>query len=251
MADKLKKIRDLYDSRSVYGEYSTLAPNSRGNLKSRYVATVFDEALLPLVKRLSKGELLLDYGCGTGIFLKKLENFPATAIGTDISFEMLRVAQKILTYKNNSLLYMTDGTTIPFCKHAFNCILAREVLCHVPDSELPGLLKELYRCLKPGGKFILLDQISESPKWQNYPKTPLIKKRSIKQILNFFQDIGFTLQEHHVVRRPRFLWIYLFQFNLLPSSFLRPLAKAELYVNKKYSPVHTNRWHDVLFEFNK
>ena len=251
MSDSLKKIRNLYDSRSAYGEYSTLAPSSKGNLKSRYIATVFDQALIPLVKQLRETDLLLDYGCGTGIFIKKIENFPANTIGTDISFEMLRIAQNLVSSSSNASLFMTDGKSIPFRQHVFDCILAREVLCHVPDSILPTLLQELYKSLKQGGKFILLDQVSESTKWQEYPKTPLIKKRSVKQILDMFQGVGFTVQDYYVVRRPRFFWIYLFQFKLLPRILLSPLAKTELYINRKFSAVLTHRWHDVLFEFYK
>ena len=82
-------------------------------------------------------------------------------------------------------------------------------------------------------------------------KTPLIKKRSIENVIEIAYKAGFVLQQNYVVRKPRFPWIYLFQLKLLPTQFLKPLARAELKYNKYFSSVRTNRWHDVLFIFIK
>ena len=170
MSNKINKIRDLYDQRSKYGKYSTLAPGSKGNLKSKYVATVFNEALLPLISSYKENQFIFDFGCGTGIFIKSIKNNSFSIIGGDISFEMLKIANDLSNKDKRISLLMLDGINIPIKDDCIDCVMAREVLCHVPDSNYSSTFQDLYNCLKPGGKLIVLDQVSQSKKWQNYEK---------------------------------------------------------------------------------
>ncbi len=252
MIEHTNRVRELYDGREEHGPYGTLAPDDKGGRKSRYVAAVFDAALKPLLMRSAGPLRLLDYGCGTGIFSLRMQACAQLVAGIDISHPMLKIAQQMMQQQSRPVvLAMTDGIRLPFGDGAFNCGVARETLCHVADADMPAILAELKRVIVPGGRFYLLDQVSESPRWQSDPRAPLVKKRPVAEITALFANAGFDLQQAFAVRQPRFPWIYPIQFGIVPGFLFRPLAWLEVCWNKLFCPLHTRRWQDALFVFEK
>ena len=252
MNEMVDDTRKLYDELGRYGPYSTLAPNNRGGAKSRYVAAVFDAALLPLFARETRPVRLLDFGCGTGIFTVQVQRYADPVVGIDISQGMLHVARDLAKQHNCPIpLVQYDGLRIPFAEAAFNRIVARGSLCHVPDSCIVDVLAELARVLEPQGMFYLLEQVSESPRWQRHPASPLQKRRGVDELIGLFTDAGFELESARTVRQPRFPWIYLIWFRLIPSRFIPPLARMEVLWNRYLCRLKTNRWQDDLFVFRR
>ncbi|MGX7244874.1 class I SAM-dependent methyltransferase [Enterococcus quebecensis] len=105
----------------------------------------------------TKGETLLDYGCGTGLIGLELVNEFAEIIFVDPSVEMIRIVeQKIKQMK------IVNAKTIADCfseEHVLgvkaDIIIVSLVLLHVPDTE--DLLKELYDVLNPNGEILIVD----------------------------------------------------------------------------------------------
>lgn len=250
MYDVTKELKLYYDDLAKNGPYATLAPDNRGGPKSRYVAEVFDAALLPVLRRETISLRLLDFGCGTGIFTIKAQPYVKEIVGVDLSLGLLSVARKLAAKSGVEISFMqSDGGRLPFRNHAINRVLAREVLCNVPDEALPDVLKEFARILEPKGKVYLLEQVSESPFWQRHPMTPLVRKRSVDELINLFKTAGFGLESAVTVRQPRFPWIYLIWFRILPMFFIPLLAKLEVLWNRRFCPLRTRRWQDALFVF--
>jgi len=111
---------------------------------------------------ITKGEVILDFGCGAGvdtIFASKLTGDEGRVVGLDIVPEMLLKAKSNKTSAGISniefLLSLEDS--LPFEDNTFDSIISNSVINLVPEKE--DILKELYRCLKPGGKIMLVDQI--------------------------------------------------------------------------------------------
>lgn len=112
--------------------------------------------------RIEEGEKVLDFGCGAGvdtIFAAKMTGDTGRVIGIDIVPEMLDKAKK-----NRDALGLTNvefavskGETLEFSEGYFDTIISNSVINLVPEKEV--ILKEFYRCLKPGGKLLLVDQI--------------------------------------------------------------------------------------------
>ena len=252
MDDSARANQSHYDNIAKNGAYGTLAPDNRGGPKSRYVAAVFDATLLPLFRAEDEPVRLLDFGCGTGIFTVQVKALTQQVVGIDLSMGLLRVAQQVATDSGQAISFvLADGAHLPLRPSAVNRIVAREVLGTISDSVLPQTLQELARVLEPGGKFYLLDQVSESPRWQRNPRDPLIRRRSVDEVLHLFRSAGFELKSSVAVRQPRFPWIYPIWFRLIPTYFIQPLARLEVTWNRRFRPVRTRRWLDALFVFRK
>lgn len=250
MPDVSQELKLYYDDLAKHGPYATLAPDNQGGPKSRYIAEAFDAALLPLLESETVPLRLLDFGCGTGIFTIKAHPHVRQIMGVDLSSGLLAVALALAARKGLKIPFIqANGKKLPFRDHAVNRIVAREVLCNVPDEVMADVLEEFGRVLEPKGKVYLLEQVSESPFWQRHPKTPLVRKRSVDELINLFGKAGFELESAFTVRQPRFPWIYLIWFRILPGIFIPPLARLEVAWNRRFCPIRTRRWQDALFIF--
>lgn len=125
---------------SFYHDYRTKI-NPRGWFYNEFLEMPATLELLGNVK----GKKILDYGCGSGIYLKLLKSKGANVKGFDISEEMLKIAKK-----NNPSLELRQGSgyAIPF-KEQFDVIVASLVVHYMNDWD--KMFKEMARVLKKRG----------------------------------------------------------------------------------------------------
>ena len=98
------------------------------------------------------GETLLEIGCGTGSSLLDTPD-QVCAIGYDISFKMLSLTRARLEKAGKSAgLAQGDALRLPFGSENFNCIFMAFTLELMDTPEIPIVLKEIRRVLKPGGR---------------------------------------------------------------------------------------------------
>lgn len=74
---------------------------------------------------------MLDRGCDTGIFLKKLTEKFSKVYGVDISMDMLQKINEKSEHVKGTLV--GDGMNLPFLANSFDCVVCRGVLHHLPD----------------------------------------------------------------------------------------------------------------------
>jgi SAM-dependent methyltransferase len=123
-------------------------------------APTYDETLNPVVfmdarhsvRVLSPaaGELILDAGCGTGRNLGPIKDPGARPIGVDFSPAMLEVAHRL--HPDVDLAVADLQRTLPFGDARFEATICTLVGEHL--AELPSVLAELRRVLKPGGRLV-------------------------------------------------------------------------------------------------
>ena len=130
-------------------------------------------------KKLNPGSVL-DLGSGTGASYSNLINFDVTALDPD---------ERMLSLNNFEKKVVGKGEELPFNEKSFDNVLCCFVWRNIADTE--KALSEVYRVLKPGGKFILLDMTR--------PKNSFLKiihKIGTYILLHFVGFITLNLKEY-------------------------------------------------------
>ena len=78
------------------------------------------------------GESLLDVGCGTGFFTRRMSlSIGGKAIGIDINENWIRYAWK--KNKGQTFYAVADAGALPFADAAFHMVISVAALCFIPD----------------------------------------------------------------------------------------------------------------------
>jgi len=100
--------------------------------------------------------MILENGCGVGMYVEHLSSFGGTVIGLEYDFERAREARI-----NSPDILNAAGESIPLPSGTFNLILSHEVIEHVQDDR--AAIREMIRVLrspdavsgKPGGRAVI------------------------------------------------------------------------------------------------
>jgi SAM-dependent methyltransferase len=100
-----------------------------------------------------KSMRVLDFGCGHGRYMDVFASALTTnnVYGVDVNGPYVENAYK-RGYKNLALL-SPIVSALPFATNSFDVVFSSNVIEHIPYSLYLGYLKEIFRVLKPGGKF--------------------------------------------------------------------------------------------------
>lgn len=138
----------------------------------------FAEHKVKLLQEFEENKKLrfLDLGCGDGTtegFVNTI--FPAFTIeAIDISAESIAIAEKKPIRQTHFTIY--DGSTIPFEDNYFDIVFVASVLHHINFEHHPGILKEIHRVLKPGGRLYLFEHNPINPVTRYFVKTCIFDK---------------------------------------------------------------------------
>lgn len=99
--------------------------------------------------------IVLEIGCGIGRITRHVAAHCAELHGIDISEEMIRKAGVNLREFQNVRLHVGNGFSLPFPDKTFDFLYSCRVFQHIPKNIVLNYLKEAFRVLKPGAKFLL------------------------------------------------------------------------------------------------
>ena len=155
------------------------------------------------------GTSVLDLGSGTGAAFDQLLNYETTAIDPD------KKMLELNTFENKVL---GSAENLPFEDNSFDNVFCCFVWRNVSDTN--KALQEVYRVLRPGGKFILLDMTR--------PKNSFLKilhKIGTFKVLHLIGLLTFNLKEY------RFLYKSL-DFYPQPENHLKKDTFIDLQIER-------------------
>lgn len=135
-------------TKTIQGKLWSAAP--------QYWAQHFEPWFLPMYRtaleqlRLTKAHLVLDAGCGSGLFTYMATKAGAQVMGIDAAAGLLEVAKR----RNPGVNFLEeDLEALPFTDNAFNVVVGFNSFQYAGSFE--KALQEAKRILKPGGKLVV------------------------------------------------------------------------------------------------
>lgn len=137
------------DEKAAVAMYKGLSEEYHGlrTKKSFYNEMTEMPAMIKVLGDL-KDKKLLDWGCGSGLYIKKLKKKCKEIKGFDISPEMVEIAREL---NPGVEIKVGSGTKIPF-REKFDVVFASLAIHYLKDLDKP--FKEIKRVLKPRGIFV-------------------------------------------------------------------------------------------------
>lgn len=103
---------------------------------------------IKVATKLNAEKTIVEYGCGTGIYSRKLASTCAQVISIDISPDLLRKAASLSIDCPNIKYLEADAMNTGLTDNAFDAVVGVSVLHHL---EFDLAFREIFRILKPGG----------------------------------------------------------------------------------------------------
>ncbi|UCD99160.1 MAG: class I SAM-dependent methyltransferase [Chloroflexota bacterium] len=132
--------------------------------------------------------IVLENGCGVGIYLTRLATSSSKAIGLEYDFSRAQEA-----HLNNQLVVNAAGEYLPLPSGSFDLILSHEVLEHVQNDR--ACVEEMVRVMRPGGRMVV-----------------------------FVPNRGYPFETHGIYWRGRYHFGNIPLINYLPSNMRDRLA---------------------------
>ena len=145
------------------------------------------------------GMQIADLGCGSGVFSDELHERGLECVGLDLSFNLVRVGTQ--TYPATQFVN-GDVETQPFADNAFDLVVLSGLVHHLPDPSRCAI--EVFRILKPGGRFVAFDPNRRNPFMYLYRDrtSPIYSSKGVtenerpvlsEEVAQTFSDAGFEV----------------------------------------------------------
>lgn len=103
---------------------------------------------------------LLDVGCGTGtLLILAKERYPQIKMtGIDVDPKVLSIARNKTQKAKLEIEYLEASSgKLPFTDASLNVVVSSLVFHHLPTDVKKQTIEEIYRILKKGGRFLIVD----------------------------------------------------------------------------------------------
>ncbi|MFQ5712228.1 MAG: class I SAM-dependent methyltransferase [Candidatus Geothermarchaeales archaeon] len=203
----LRVLRTKDEAKRFYDRISKFYDYLTGAFERRYAYRALDRLSI------EKGEAVLEIGFGTGHCLKRIAERvgqAGKAYGIDISSGMLEVTKRRLDkagLTDRVELYCGDAGSLPYGDGVFDAVFTSFTLELFDTPEIPRVLSEIKRVLKPGGRLGVASMSKEDGrsillrlyewvhrKWPKYVDCrPIYVEQSLK-------DAGYEIKSKEKIR---------------------------------------------------
>ncbi len=164
----------FFDSHAAAAAYDVFTPATNQRLIDAFAR----------LSGLPAGTRVVDLGCGSGVFTGVLQQRGYRCVGVDLSPKLIALAQANFPGID---FHVGDIEHLPFADASFDGVLLSGVVHHLPEPS--RCAEEVFRILRPGGKFVAFD-----PNRMN-PFMYLYRDRSSP----FYSSVGVTENERPVL----------------------------------------------------
>ena len=192
-----------------YQNVSRFYENTRTAVGVDIIRNHLENGELPINK-----QLLVDAGCGTGLYSAALVNHVRKIEAIDLNAGMLKIAkEKMESEEKKGLInfYISSIDSLPLDNDTVDAVMINQVLHHLPDNSTGGwnhhekVFREFWRVLKSGGMLIINSCSPEQIEcgFWFYNLIPEAKQKMTQKVINLsdlnnlLRNCGFsnTVQE--------------------------------------------------------
>ena len=200
---------------------SGIDPADRRGHKNHYIDLLQKMALEEILE-LKGDETVLDFGCGSGRISYWIAPKVKKVVGMEVTPEMIELAEKNRIGQNVEFI-LYDGVNFPALASSFDLILSVGVLQTMKGEGLKRALSELVKDLKPAGKLILIEQVSDHPE---------VGRPRLREYLQAFEESKLICSRYYPLRNGRWWCLYLIRYGFVPGKWFRQIASWELKRNR-------------------
>jgi SAM-dependent methyltransferase len=135
---------------AIYDQRQDGLPNILGSWLERFAATVRPHGVVA------------DLGCGPARHGQVLAGLGFQVVGVDLSAGMVAIAHQRLPGR----VAQGDLRHLPIANAALDGVWSAAALLHVPRTDVPAVLAEYRRVLRPGGTLGLVTAAGEQEAWE-------------------------------------------------------------------------------------
>lgn len=166
-------------------------------------------------KFVSKGNLVLDVGCGAGAKSKYISGKGLRMRGFDFSENLIEIAKKEVPEVQFDVLDMYDIDSV---RGVFDGVFVQAVLLHIPKKDIPTIFEKLARKVKLGGylyiavKEIKPGQPAEEIKREDdygYPFERFFSYFTMEELKEYFSLINFKIVYTSREQSGRTTWLQI------------------------------------------
>jgi SAM-dependent methyltransferase len=183
----LADTRTSYDT--VAADYADLV---RDALASQPYLRAALDVLADGVRALGGGPVA-DLGCGPGHFTAHLRELGVDAFGIDLSPGMIELARR----EHPDIRFEVGSMTDPLAGPLTGALVWWSLI-HVPDAEVPTVLRHIHLALRPGGLLSIGFHVGDETKLKSegyggHPMKVHVHLRQPEQLVAWLHEAGFTI----------------------------------------------------------
>jgi SAM-dependent methyltransferase len=241
MPDELSLFQTMgasWSERARLGELDAVLTgtgNYRRNLFLHHTHLVAARYAAALVSRTDR---VVDFGCGTGRFMRFFAPRVRSVIGTELTREMAERAVA-LGLPANCTTVLTDGVTIPVVGSSVDLLWVCAVLrysLNVPNPKYEQIAHEMARVLRPGGWVVSLEMHVDQP---------------ASDFTNGFEVARFRTELFRILHWHDDKWARLVQSGRLPAALIPIVARRLASCHLATRPTTGTGLRDYLFVWRK
>ncbi len=149
--------------------------------------------------QIKPGDSVLEIGCGTGtltLAAKRRTGPSGKAFGIDVLPGMIELSRRKAAQAKEEITFQLGSIdNIPFPENHFDAVMCSFMIFHMPEEVRRKGIVEIYRVLKPKGKFLVLDLALPNPPVQRIIAQMLfggMLQHDLRELIPLMKASGFS-----------------------------------------------------------